>query len=72
MASPYDLLPEDLCFLIHVYHARDGVVAFSVKTTPQKDNLGHIQSIETTDVLRHSGEVVRLLEFPNFLRIYAA
>ena len=34
MASSYDLLPEDLCFLIHLYHARNGVVAFSVKATP--------------------------------------
>ena len=70
MASPYDLLPEDLCFLIHLYHARDGVVAFSVKATPKKDNLGHTQSLETTDVLRNSGEVMRLLDFPNFLMTY--
>ena len=72
MASPYYLLPEDLCFLIHLYHARDGVVAFSVKATPQKDNLGHTQSLETTDVLRNSGEVMRLLGFPSFLMTYAA
>ena len=72
MASPYDLLPEDLCFLIHLYHARDGVVAFSVKATPQKDNLGHIHSLETTYVLRSNGEVMKLLGFLRFLMTYIA